>query len=32
MVGGALDNISDLVNRDISTVKGSRKPVQLDCL
>ena len=24
--------ISDLVNRDISTAKGSRKPIQLDCL
>jgi hypothetical protein len=25
-------NISDLVNRDISTAKGSRKPIRLDCL
>ena len=24
--------VSDLVNRDISTVLGSRKPVRLDCL
>jgi hypothetical protein len=25
-------SISDLVNRDISTAKGSRKPMRLDCL
>ena len=24
--------VSDLVNRDISTAKGSRKPIRLDCL
>jgi hypothetical protein len=24
--------VSNLVNRDISTAKGSRKPVRLDCL
>ena len=25
-------SVSDLVNRDISTAKGSRKPIRLDCL
>jgi hypothetical protein len=26
------ESVSDLVNRDISTAKGSRKPIRLDCL
>ena len=27
-----LKSVSDLVNQDISTIKGSRKPIRLDCL
>jgi hypothetical protein len=30
--GVSIADVSDLVNRDISTAKGSRKPIRLDCL
>jgi len=27
-----VDTVSDLVNRGTSTVRGTRKPIRLDCL